>query len=240
MAAITAKHKIDTVITGTENARVNSLIEGGPLKVGTENWLAKSLDKSEFDTSYGDMRIELHKVEYMFLNAFLWCEELKNRSMPWKVQPQRVSRFLAEADNLGKLEDGKTFNIEQMTFYIEDIARTMPDALRHLLETEVWATPTAQDDLTCYFYRLKPTAFMLAGEDMRTVIDIKGLFSDGYVKSRRDDANGHFQTVCAIILDAAGEGLEGKPTAIQASRVEHFLRTTCPESTACATADTSG
>ena len=70
MAAITPKHKIDTVITGTENARVNSLIEGGPLKVGAEHWLAKSLDKSEFDTSHGDIRIELHKVEYMFLNAF--------------------------------------------------------------------------------------------------------------------------------------------------------------------------
>ena len=99
MATITAKHKIDTIVGGGADARVNSLVEGGPLKMGPEHWLAnfltKSLDKEEFDTSSGEWRLELHKVEYIFLNAFLWCDELKNRSMPWKCQPQRVSRFLA-------------------------------------------------------------------------------------------------------------------------------------------------
>ena len=187
MATITAKHKIDTVATGNADARANSLVEGGPLKVGPEHYLAKTLDKSEFDTTNGDWRIDLHQVEYIFLNAFKWCDALKNRSMPWKIQPQRVSRFLAEADNLSKLAWDKNMKIEEMAFYMSEIARTMPDALRHLLEADVWATPVSQDDITCYYYRLKPSAFMLAGDDMSTVIDVKGLFSDGYVKSRRDD-----------------------------------------------------
>ena len=58
--------------------------------MGPEHWLAKSLDKEELDTAYGDIRVDLHKMEYIFLNVFLWCDELKNRSLPWKCQPQRV------------------------------------------------------------------------------------------------------------------------------------------------------
>ena len=61
MATITAKHKIDTIVGGGADARVNSLVEGGPLKMGPEHWLAnfltKSLDKEEFDTSSGEWRL---------------------------------------------------------------------------------------------------------------------------------------------------------------------------------------
>ena len=40
MATITAKHKIDTIVGGGADARVNSLVEGGPLKMGPEHRLA--------------------------------------------------------------------------------------------------------------------------------------------------------------------------------------------------------
>ena len=92
--------------------------------------------------------------------------------------------------SLGKLPWGKVLGIDEMSLVLDEIAQTVPAAMRAFDETDTWATPTTQDDEDNFFYRIKPAALEASGDDMRVAIAMKTLFADGYVKARREDDDG--------------------------------------------------
>ena len=184
MVTITPKHLLDTTVAGNTANRKASLVEGGPLKANPEHWVNKCLDPAYLDRSGGDVLFDMHMIEYLFLNCFIWSERIKKRSMAWNLTPAKVSSFLAKADSLGLLPWDKVMQPTEMALLIARVARTMPDADRLLDEADVWASGEDQDDTAVFFYGIKPaTLEEKSGGGMLNAIDLKLMLSDGYVRA---------------------------------------------------------
>ena len=71
---------------------------------------------------------------------------------------------------------------------------------------------------------------MMPGWGNAVARDFKSALSDGYSQSRRQDPNGHFQSMVNTLIEAAGIDLANKPATVQVQKIINFFKDTMPAS----------
>ena len=103
-AASDPKYRLNYVSGATATARRDSLVNGGPLKVGPTHYLKMVLPSGYFDDDgAGGFTIDLHTVEYLLLPFLDWEPAILDRNLSWALTPARIARLIAKLDGTGKL-----------------------------------------------------------------------------------------------------------------------------------------
>ena len=219
MAPTDSKYKIDYTVSGTADHKRKSLVKGGPLKISPDHWLSKILKGDFYDDRQG--WVDLHLVEFICLGGLVWDKTLIERNFAWYIQPERVSRFLADLDEKLLLSWEKQ-SPEEAAAQLTVAAAQLPLDSRRLTARDVHAY-NAEDGADYVFNKLCASPFLsLTSEgeqDVTAAIDFKCVLADAYVKERREDEDGHFQGILEVLLEAAGTDLTNKGLAVQAAAI---------------------
>lgn len=231
-ANFTPEAKLDYKSGATPAARRNTLERGGPLVVSAVHLFVKMLPEKYVTDIGGTFEIDLHLVEYLTMEGFLYDDEMVQRDMAWYPLPSRLSRFLQDLI-AGKLIDEKPVgDPAELRDLIKKGAVGLTVAQRQLKAADAHAYPSVNPPLNMW-EKLAMSAMtgMTVGtdNDISAAVDAKCILADAYVDVRRNDANGKFQEACDILIDAAGSGLAAKSINIQASAVAAFIVRTQPE-----------
>ena len=213
------------------NAKRDSLVEGGTLLVGENHWM-KTARSSLCSVPHGgttDYEYTLHHLEYLWLDVFDWGDDVLSRGMVWFLLPQKPSRFLAKADDLDLLKWEEFKTDEEMIQHLRWIKTQLPKEEQVFNLSDVCETPEPAP-ITLIMDRVRAIMFKDAGgTGMTAAVDFKTMLSDAYVKSRRDAADGHHQSMIAVMLDAASDkDLASKPLSVQASSLIRFVANSQP------------
>jgi hypothetical protein len=222
------KYLVQFLQGANANAQRDTLIEGGPLKVGLNNYF-KICFPSHVVASQGEYEYNLHHMEHVFLDVFDWPEYAMGRGLTWFLLPKKVSRFLQRADTLGILLWTVWSNEEEAIQHLRWVKEQLPPDEQRFTQDDMMEYPE-DHPITKLMDRIRATMFKDAGgHGMTAAVDFKSMLGDAYIKSRRDAADGHHQSMISILLDAASPNdLSAKPLAVQASTVARFVGATQP------------
>lgn len=210
-----------------DNKRL-SLVDGGPLRVGADHYLAVTLAPTSMVVTLpsGEKEVYMHTVEYCVLEGLDWSPQLKARNLCWYIWPSRVALLLQDLDSAALLDWSPVKSPTVLAVLLRDAIKQLPADKRelnlsHVHESDV---PPAADQYL--FDRM--TAATLAGSDnnMALVIDFKTMIIDAYSPDHRDDEDSRHADMIGMVLSAAGTDLEDKSVAVQANKVAAFFRRT--------------
>ena len=212
----------------TPDEQRDTLIEGGPLTVGPASWF-KHCFPSYTEPYLGEFEYSMHHMEYVWLDVFDWPDEAMERGVAWFLKPKRVTRFLQRADSLGLLKWTVWASEEEAIAHLRWVKKQLPPDEHGFTQDDMMEYPE-ESPITTLTDRVRAIMFKDAGDiGMTAAVDYKTMLCDGYVKTRRDDSDGHYQSMLAVLLDAASpNNLSSKPLAVQASTVIRFIATTQP------------
>ena len=231
MSSITDLKFAFKVNGATPDLRRATLVEGGPLQVHSSHWLYTARSVRCSPTADGNLTVDLHFVEYVFLDVFDWPDGAVERGMVWYILPDKVSRFLAAGHAAGLLKWQAFAREEDMVQHLREVKRGLPPADQAFTMGDVHAYPEPAPILLI-MDRVRASMLREADGSMTAAVDFKTMLSDAYVQSRRDAADGHHQSMLAVMLDAASQNdLASKPLPVQASTLCRFILSTQPPRT---------
>ena len=99
------------------------------------------------------MQVDLHYVEYVFLDVLDWPDGALERGMVWYLLPEKVSRFLAAGHTAGVLEWESFPSDEALVQHLREIKAGLPPAER-AFDMAILLDPVTEDYqlglVTCY------------------------------------------------------------------------------------------
>ena len=101
MSAITDPKFKFTIPGATADARRDTLFEGGPLHVSANHWFYTVRKERCIPVAGGGLTIDLHYVEYVFLDVFDWPDGALERGMVWYLLPERYPASWPQVRPLG-------------------------------------------------------------------------------------------------------------------------------------------
>ena len=227
------KVEVKYAVNGSNNAKRDSLVEGGPLHINAAHWLVTARPKHLVLLPNGNYELSMHFMEFLVLHVLVWHSNITNRDFKWYVLPARFARLLAHAEAVGSLPFVAFSTDWQLVLHLRSVLPLLPPGQNMLLEADIHAYAVAGAPATLVDFVI-PSAMVRSG-DMATAVAWKLAFSDGYVETRRADPNGHFATMQTVAIDAVSDSLAGKPVATQAAKLTQFFVSTQPDTTALLT-----
>ena len=148
--------------------------------------------------------------------------------MVWYLLPEKVSRFLAAGHTAGVLVWESFSSDEALVQHLREMKAGLPPVERAFGMSDVHAYPEPAP-IVKIMDRVRATMLKAADGSMTAAVDFKTMLSDAYVRSRRDDQDGHHASMLAVLLDAASTSdLASKPLPVQASTLCRFVLATQP------------
>ena len=225
-----AKYLLSYSGGATPDARRNTLIEGGPLRMGPAHFLVIAAP-TRVRVIGGHTVVDLHYVEYILLQVFQWSPELRDRNMAWYLLPIRAARYFAHADAAGALLWQAFPTDELLVQHLIDASAHVPAAERMLdiADVHAYAVPA---NVVHLFDRVKSSQLITDELGVTAAVDYKTILSDAYIAPRRNAAASHFMSLVEIALEHAGDSLDSKSLNVQASALATFFKDSQPETRA--------
>ena len=101
MATPNRKHGVDFTVNGNDAAKVNSMKDGGPLKVHKESWFA-TVASDLLDPPVGtSVSITYHDLEYVVGSAWLLAADLAASPLSWVAKMAPIGQLIADLCEAG-------------------------------------------------------------------------------------------------------------------------------------------
>ena len=216
-----SKYRIDFLVGGNANAKRDSLVDEGPLKVASDHLFVKLLPAVEVPAlGGGEHGWSQRLTEFLFLDEMEWSTDLRQRDFRWILLPARAAQALKDLDEAGAFGEDALGSVEELKALVAAGMARLPANQRELGLADVHAYAEVSPPTTL----AEAITPVRLGGDVRVATAFKMSMVDGFVQARRVDAAGKFQATIDIILDAS-INQELSTTCLESSRYRTVHRT---------------
>ena len=81
------KYTLKYTVSGTDEVKRDSLVEGGVFLVDTSHWIKTARSEHCILRAGSDWEYNLHHMEYIWLDVLDWPEHAMSRGVAWYLRP---------------------------------------------------------------------------------------------------------------------------------------------------------
>jgi len=219
------KHQVEFTVSGNKLAKVNSMIDGGPLKVHKDSWLA-AVAADLLDPPTGTtVEVDYHDLEYAIGVAWLFEDDLLDATLCWVAEMDPITQLIADICDAGASWE-KARDWHEIRLRVESVQGALPPIQRSLKLSEViHVKPSAGG----WFDELRPRMMALSGScDMDLFAQTRDMLSGGLCDAMRAAADFQGRLKYLGLKSQGASPMSGLPDSQMARMVVAMLDRTRP------------